>query len=203
MRTFTWWGLIADIYGQLVSQLVLKAQSTTEDYIRAKISTAQSTAEVISGQNKSSNHKKISNSRFLPRHSTFKEDLNDNSSNNNNKGSQLYEPGSKEQKGGISGSKRSMHGFYSHLLQVAVPLVELMYPVLTRTLGGVYYCGRLRSLLMCPLSVQRYQLPLFVDPLTAGFKRHIKAHERLKSTPFYWERNKPTYKFSVQMTSTR
>ena len=39
-----------------------------------------------------------------------------------------------------------------------VPLVVFIYLVFTRT----SYCRRFRSLLLCPLSVERYNFPLFV-----------------------------------------
>ena len=42
-----------------------------------------------------------------------------------------------------------------------VPLVEFIYLVFTRTPGGVTV--GFRSLLLCPLSIERYYFPSFVD----------------------------------------
>ena len=64
----------------------------------------------------------------------------------------------------MSPSVPEMEGIYMPLgasFFEDVPLVELIYLVFTRFPG----CDsrRFRSLLLCPLSVERYYFPLFVD----------------------------------------
>ena len=54
------------------------------------------------------------------------------------------------------------HPHPCHVIFEDVPLVQFLFLVFTR-LPGESYCRRFGFLLLCPLSVQRCQFPLFVD----------------------------------------